>query len=305
MGAKFRFGYQLSEDDESSPVAVAQRAEELGFDVVLVSDHVGPGLSPLIALSAIAQATEQIRLGTLVLNNDMRNPVQLAWETATLDRLSQGRFELGLGAGHTSQEYIATGIRFEEPRQRKARLLESVEVVRRLLAGEVVTYHGEHLHIDEAQIDASRQKRLPILVGGNGAALLGHAGAHADIIGLQGLGRIRPDGHRHAAKWDPLWLTAQIDQVRAGAGDRFDDLELNALVQVTRITDDRTAALAQICERVEGLTIEQADAIPYLLVGTVDEIVDKLATCHARWGISYFVVRELESFAPVIAALRQ
>lgn len=191
------------------------------------------------------------------------------------DRLSQGRFELGLGAGHTPQEYTATGIRFGEPRQRKARLLESVEVVRRLIAGEVVTYHGEHLHIDEAQIGASHQQRLPILVGGNGAALLGHAGAQADIIGLQGLGRTRPDGHRHAAKWDPLRLTAQIDQVRAGAGDRFDDLELNTLVQVTRITDDRTAALAQICERVEGLTIEHADAIPYLLVGTVDEIVDK------------------------------
>ena len=305
MGARFRFGYQLSEDDESAPVAVAQRAEELGFDVVLVSDHVGPGLSPLIALSAIAQATEQIRLGTLVLNNDMRNPVQLAWETTTLDRVSHGRFELGLGAGHTPNEYTATGIRFDEPRQRKARLLESVEVVRRLLAGEVVTYHGEHVHIDDAQIDASYQKRLPILVGGNGAALLGHAGAHADIIGLQGLGRTRPDGQRHAVKWDPLWLTAQIDQVRAGAGDRFDDLELNALVQVTQITDDRTAALAQICERIEGLTIEHADAIPYLLVGTVDQIIDKLATCHTRWGISYFVVRELDSFAPVIAALRQ
>lgn len=305
MGARFRFGYQLSEDDESSPVAVAQHAQELGFDIVLVSDHVGPGPSPLIALSAIAQATEQIRLGTLVINNDMRNPVQLAWEAATLDRVSQGRFELGLGAGHTPQEYTATGIRFEEPRQRKARMLESVEVIRRLVAGEVVTYHGKHLHIDEAQIDASHQKRLPILVGGNGAALLGHAGAHADIIGLQGLGRTRPDGHRHAAKWDPLWLTAQIDQVRAGAGDRFDDLELNALVQVTQITDDRTAALAQICGRVEGLTIEHADAIPYLLVGTVDEIVEKLQTCNARWGISYFVVRELESFAPVLAALRQ
>ena len=101
MGAGFRFGYQLSQEDESSPAAVARRAEELGFDVVLVSDHVGPGLSPLVALSAIAQATERIRLGTLVVNNDMRNPVQLAWEAATLDHLSEGRFELGVGAGHT------------------------------------------------------------------------------------------------------------------------------------------------------------------------------------------------------------
>jgi probable F420-dependent oxidoreductase len=252
----------------------------------------------------MAQATERIRLGTLVLNNDMRNPVQLAWEAATLDRLSQGRFELGVGAGHTPQEYAATGIGFEDPHHRKARLMESVEVIRRFIDGQVVTYHGEHVHVDEAQIDASHQERLPILVGGNGAALLGHAGAHADIVGLQGLGRTRPDGHRHAVKWDPSWLTAQIDQVRDGAGTRFDDLELNALVQVTQITDDRTAVLGQVCERVEGLTVEHADAIPYLLIGTVDEIVEKLSACHARWGISYFAVRELESFAPVVAAFR-
>jgi|CXWL01.1.fsa_nt_gi probable F420-dependent oxidoreductase len=302
MGARFRFGYQLSQEDESSPVAVAHRAEELGFDVVLVSDHVGPGLSPLVALSAIAQATERIRLGTLVVNNDMRNPVQLAWEAATLDHLSEGRFELGVGAGHTPQEYAATGIRFEHPRHRKARLMESVEVIRRLVDGEVVTYHGEHVHVDEAQIDASHQKHLPILVGGNGAALLGHAGTHADIVGLQGLGRTRPDGHRHAVKWDPSWLTAQIDQVRNGAGTRFADLELNALVQVTQITDDRPAVLGQVCERIEGLTVEHADAIPYLLIGTVDEIVEKVLACHARWGISYFVVGELETFAPVVAA---
>ena len=304
MGAGFRFGYQLSQEDESSPVAVARRAEELGFDVVLVSDHVGPGISPLIALSAIAQATERIRLGTLVLNNDMRNPVQLAWETATLDRLSDGRFELGLGAGHTPQEYEATGVPFEKPRHRKARLMESIQVIRRLVDGELVTYHGEHLHVEEAQIDASHQKHLPILVGGNGTTLLGHAGAHADIIGLQGLGRTRPDGHRHAAKWDPSWLTTQIDQVREGAGERLGNLELNALVQVTEVTNDRASVLRQICERVEGLTVEDADAIPYLLIGTVDEIVEKLSACHARWGISYFVVRELETFAPVVAAFQ-
>lgn len=276
MSAAFRFGYQLSQEDESSPVAVARRAEELGFDVVLVGDHVGSGISPLVALSAIAQATERIRLGTLVLNNEMRNPVQLAWEAATLDRLSQGRFELGVGAGHTRREYGATGVRFEEPRHRKARLMESVEVIRRLLDGELVMYHGEHLHVDEAQIDVSHQKHLPILGGGNGAKLLGHAGAHADIVGLQGLGRTRPDGHRHAVKWDPSWLTTQIDQVRDGAGQRSGDLELNALVQVAKVTDDRAAVLSEMCERVEGLTVEHADAIPYVLIGTVEEIVEKL-----------------------------
>lgn len=109
VGRRFRFGYQLGEDDDRDPVAAACAAEAAGFDVVLVSDHVGPGVSPMVTLGAIAQATAQIRLGTLVLNHDMRNPVQLAWEAVTIDRLSQGRFVLGLGAGHTPREYSATG----------------------------------------------------------------------------------------------------------------------------------------------------------------------------------------------------
>jgi probable F420-dependent oxidoreductase len=306
VGSGFRFGYQLGAADDASPVAVAQRAEELGFDIVLVSDHVGPGLAPMVGLAAMAQATERIRLGTFVLNNDMRNPVQLAWEAATLDRLSNGRFELGLGAGHTPQEYVATGINLQSPQARKARLMESVEVIRRLVDGETVSYHGDHVQVDEAQIDAASQARLPILVGGNGAALLEHAGAHADIVGLQGLGRTRADGHRHQAKWDQSWLTTQVEQVRAGAGARarVADVELNALVQVTQVTEDASAVVARVCERIEGLTAEDAASTPYLLIGTVDEIVAKLLACRERWGITYFVVRELEAFAPVIAALR-
>src|SRR5919106_5827903 len=300
----FRFGFQLSPEHETDPIAAAQRAEEIGFDLVLVSDHVGDGMAPISVLAAVAQATEAIRLGTLVLNNDMRNPVQLAWEAATLDRLSGGRFELGLGAGHTPQEYAATDIDFQPPRVRKQRLAESVEVLRRLLSGEVVDYSGDHYSIEGARIGPPVQDRLPILVGGNGRELFAHAGAHADIIGLQGLGRTRSDGHRHTVKWDPDRLTIQIQQIRAGAGERFTDLELNALVQVVEITDDRDRALAAICERVDGLYPDHAAQIPYLLVGTVEQIVDHIETCRDRWGITYYAVRELEGFAPIISAIR-
>jgi probable F420-dependent oxidoreductase len=299
-----RFGYQLSSADESSPVEVAQRAEVAGFDVLLVSDHVGPGVAPMVTLAAIAQATERIRLGTFVLNNDMRNPVQLAWEAASLDRLSGGRFELGLGAGHTSHEYAATSITFDTPAVRKRRLMESVEVIRRLVDGESVTFAGEFFELVDAQIDAAVQARLPILVGGNGTALLEHAGAHADIVGLQGLGRTREDGHRHGVKWTSGWLDEQIEQVRSGAGARFDQVELNALVQIAEITDDRTAVLAKICERIEGVSLDEALETPYLLVGTVDQIVEKVVRGRERWGITYFVVRTLDEFEPVIRAVR-
>jgi probable F420-dependent oxidoreductase len=293
-----RFGYCLPHTAED-PASVAQRAEQIGFDTVLVSDHVGPGNAPLTTLATIARATERIRLGTFVLNNDMRNVVQLAWEAATLDRLSGGRFELGLGAGHTPQEYDSTGIEKRPAADRKRRLCESVEVLRPLLAGKPVTFHGSFVDIDGAQIDAATQARLPILVGGNGAALLQHAGAHADIVGLTGTGRTRADGHMHEVRWDVPWLEEQIAQVRRG-GDR----ELNALVQVVAVTDDAPRVYARVCERIEGLDIEDARTTPYLLVGTVDEIAARIQHFADEYGITYFAVRALDEFAPVMKALR-
>ena len=285
-------------------MAAAVRAEELGFDIVLAADHVGLGWAPMPTLSAIGSVTERIRLGTLVLNNDMRNPVQLAWEVSTIDRISGGRFELGLGAGHTPSEYDATGIERSAPGERKRRLAESVEIIRGLLDGEAVEFEGEHYRVNRARIDPTHQERVPILVGGNGAALLTHAGRHADIVGLQGLGRTRADGHSHEVKWSTRHLDEQIAQVRVGAGVRFDDIEFNAMVQVVQITGDRESALAKVVERVDGLTMEDAMATPYLLIGTVEEIVLHLMTCNERWGINYFAVRELDDFEPVLRALR-
>jgi probable F420-dependent oxidoreductase len=258
MNRPLRVGHQLSARIEGDPVAAAVRAEELGFDIVLAADHVGPGWAPMPTLAAIASVTERIRLVTLVLNNDMRNPVQLAWEASTIDRLSGGRFELGLGAGHTPSEYDTTSVERSAPADRKRRLAESVEIIRGLLDGEVVDHDGEHYRIERARIDRSEQEHLPILVGGNGAALLTHAGRHADIVGLQGLGRTREDGHSHEVKWSTRHLDEQIAQVRVGAGVRFDDIEFNALVQVVQITDDREAALAEVVGRVDGLTMEHA-----------------------------------------------
>lgn len=304
MTRALRIGHQLSGRTEGDPVAAARRAEELGFDIVLAADHVGQGLAPMPMLSAIAAVTSTIRIGTLVLNNDMRNPVQLAWEAATIDRLSGGRFELGLGAGHTPMEYAATGIERSDAATRKRRLESSVEIIRGLLDGRPVDRDGEHYRIERARVDRPVQEHLPILVGGNGAALLGHAAVHADIIGLQGLGRTQEDGHRHDVDWSTTRLDQQIEQVRDGAGVRFDDLEFNALVQMVQVTDDRESALERICNMVDGLTMRDADSTPYLLVGTVDEIVLHMMTCRERWGITYFAVRELDDFEPILDALR-
>jgi len=304
MPRPFRFGYQLGIEHEGEPIAAARRAEELGFDTVLIADHVGLGPAPMPTITAVAAATSTIGLGTLVLNTDMRNPVHLAWEAATIDRLSGGRFELGLGAGHTPQEYAATGIEFRPPKDRKARLAEHVEIVRRLLDGESVDHQGAHHRLAEASLEQPVTHRVPILVGGNGAALLEHAGAHADAVGLQGLGRTHSDGHRHDVNWSPEHLDEQIEQIRRGAGDRFEHVELNAMVQAVEVTDDADAAIEAFCERVGGVTPDQVAAIPYVLIGSVDQIVAKLRACRDRWGVTYYAVRVLDRFAPVIESLR-
>jgi probable F420-dependent oxidoreductase len=302
MPQPFRFGYQVSTGAELDVVDAGRRAEDAGFDILLVSDHVGPGRSPLPQLAAVAATTSALRIGTFVLNSDMRNPVQLAWEATTLDHLSNGRFELGLGAGHASHEYSETGIELLPAAGRKAALVERVEILRRLLDGGTVDWDGTHHQLTGAHIDRTVQEQLPILVGGNGDTLLRQAARHANIIGLQGLGKTLEDGHRHTMKWTIEHLDHQVDFIRVEASGR--DIELNALVQVVVITDDAQTAEDNLLKRVDGLTRDALRALPYILIGTVDEIVAKLHACRDRWGISYFVVRELDDFVPVIAACR-
>ena len=307
MTQAIRFGHQAILKADSNPAAVAVRAEASGFDVFLVPDHVSPDrLAPMVSLANVANATTTIRLGTFVLNSDMRNPVQLAWEATSIDHLSGGRFELGLGAGHTPDEYEATGIPLSPATERKAALAERVEILRRLLDGETVTVDGPHHRLDSATVQRSYQQRLPILVGGNGAALLGHAGAHADIIGLQGLGRTQSDGHQHSVKWAVSHLDRQIEQVCAGAGARVDEIELNALVQMVDVTDDAEQSLVDLAEMIgDGMTAAELAEIPYVLIGSADEIAQEILRARDRWGITYFAVRALEDFAPVIARVRE
>jgi probable F420-dependent oxidoreductase len=298
-----RFGLQLRAEDLTTVADEARRAEELGFDTVLVADHVGSDWSPLLTLASAAGATTQIRLGTFVLNAGLHHPLMLARDVATLDRFSGGRVELGLGAGHTPAEFAAAGVPFAPARERKARLAEFVEIVRALLDGGSVNFHGDHFSLTAASTGRSTaQERLPILVGGSGPALLTHAARHADIVGFTGLGRTLPDGHRHAARFQPEVLDDEVALVRQAAGER--EVELNVLVQVVDVTTDRRAAAAAIVDRVEDLTREDALTTPFLALGTHDQIAERLGVAQDRWGISYFVVREAEAFAPVIARLR-
>ena len=298
-----RFGLQLRADDPTEVGAAARRAEQLGFDVVLVADHVGSDWSPLQLLGAAAAATDRVRLGTFVLNAGLHHPLIVAREIATLDRLSGGRVELGLGAGHTPAEFAAAGVPFRSAAERKVRLAEFIEIVRALLDGETVDHHGRHFDLTAASSGPATPKgRVPILVGGSGTKLLTHAGEHADIVGFTGLGRTLSDGHRHAVRFQPDVLDAEVAVVTAAAAGR--PVELNVLVQVVDITADREAAAARLALDVEGLTLPDALATPFLALGTHDEIADHLRRAADRWGIGYVVVRDADGFAPVIERLR-
>lgn len=295
----FRFGLQVRGDNSADDLRViAVAAERAGFDVLSTFDHVGTHWPALTPLTAMAAATERIRICPLVLNNDFWHPVHLAREVAAIDHVSDGRFELGIGAGHAHTEYAAIGAAFDPPRVRKERMAEAIEILRRLLDGEEVTHHGAHYSIDGVRTMRSRQDRLPIFVGVNGRDALAHAARHADIIGLTMLGKTLPDGHQHEVRWQTVRLDATIDHIAAASPGRTP--ELNVLVQRLVVTDDRESAAAEIVAGVPTLDLGDALETPFLLLGTHDEIAVQIVTARARWGISYFTVRDLEAFAPVI-----
>lgn len=302
---QFRFGFQVAECSADELRSQAQAAETAGFDVIHSWDHVVDGWSPLTPLMAIADCTTSIRLCPLVLNNDFHHPVHLAQELASLDHLSGGRLEVGIGAGHSFTEYAAIGQAFDPPAVRKARLAESTEILRRLLDGETVTHNGEHYQLDNVRTLRSMQEHLPLLVGVNGKSALAHAARHADIVGLTMLGRTLEDGQRHEVRWEAERLDATINHIREEAGSRWEDLELNVLVQAIVVTDDRQAvAQEQVRRALGGLSVDDALSTPFLAIGTHDEIADHLVECSNRWGISYFSVRDIAAFAPVIQRLR-
>ena len=300
----FRFGYQVTECSADELRSQALAAEEAGFDVMHSWDHVVDGWSPLTPLMAIADCTTTLRICPLVLNNDFHHPVHLARELASLDHLSGGRLEVGIGAGHSFTEYEAIGQRFDPPSVRKARLAESVEILRRLLDGEAVTHHGEHYSLDSVRTLRSRQGRVPLLVGVNGKRALAHAARHADIIGLTMLGRTLEDGQRHVVRWEQERLDATVNYIRDHGGERWGQVELNALIQAVVVTDDRRRAAEEVVSRIPGLGVHDALSTPFLAIGTHDEIADHLVRCRNRWGISYFSVRDLDGFTPVIHRLR-
>lgn len=281
-------------------------AEALGYDVVYMNDHFGIGSGPFTALGAAAAATNRIRLSTLVLGNDYRHPAIVAKEFATLDVISGGRVEVGIGAGWMVSDYEGVGIELDPASIRIDRLEESVKVLRGLFADGPFSFEGRHYRLSrlEGRPKPVQRPAPPIFIGGGGRRVLSVAARHADIVGLH----VELSGSVALARAGlGAGATATLKKIgwlREAAGERFDGLELNVLVFVVGV-DRSFADVAAECEARFAIPAGVVPGSPHVLAGSVDEMVDQIIARRELYGLSYLTVMEpdVERFAPVIARL--
>jgi probable F420-dependent oxidoreductase len=301
----FRFGVQLSRADSGSAWrSLVRKIEGLGYSSVLLPDHFGDQLAPMVALAAAAEATTTLRVGTLVLGNDYRHPLMLAKEAATLDLLSEGRLELGIGAGWMTSDYEQSGISLDPPAVRVERMAEAVAVMKTLWSGGG-DYQGAYYRLVGAQgLPLPHRRPHPrLVIGGGSRRVLTVAGQEADVVGLNPRlteGHVGPESIASIAPehYDRRW-----QWVREAAGSRLQDIEIQCLTFMVRVVPDASRVLEEAAHMF-SLSPEMAAQVPIALIGSVEEIVDSLEDRRKRWGMTYWVVHEddIDSFAPVVAA---
>jgi probable F420-dependent oxidoreductase len=294
-------------------------AEDLGYYAYHVTDHVlgpgevmaraghaGSGLAVVPALMALADATDRLRVGSRVVCLDYHQLIVLANEMATIDLFSEGRLELGLGAGWLANEYEALGIRFDPAPVRVARLAEAVTVLKLLFAAGPVSFHGEYFNVEgiEGAPRPIQQPRPPIVIGGGGRRVLQLAGREADIVSINydnRSGVLGPDGVKESTS---AFTRQKIDWIREGAGDRFDELEIDIGIYYTCVTDDSSGVAARMSTRL-GLPPKEIYEHPHALIGSVETICDEIVRRRETYGISYLAIGAdaAVEFAPVVERL--
>ena len=298
----FRFAVQsLQLGDRGSLIDDATTAARCGYEELYSYDHIG-AVDPFVPLMVAAEASSALRVGPLVLNNELHHPVLLARAAATADRLTGGRLILGMGTGDMQSELDAAGIELRRPGPRVDRFAESLTILRALLDSGAAAFEGQHHRVDLEDLGVRPvQPRVPFLIGGHGRRVVGLAGQHADIFQFTGL--------THAADGTPGPGGFGIDDVRQrsrwlheAAGDRIDDIERSILVQVTHLGAGSDEKAAEIAARF-GADRALVDATPFALVGSVEQVVDKLERLREDIGASHVVVRDVAGFAPVVEAL--
>jgi len=306
---KFRFGVMaLSAASGKEYRETARKAQDLGFSTLYVPDHfVDHPFGPFPAMAMAAEATDTLRVGSLVLGNDYRHPVVVARDAATLDLLSDGRLELGLGAGWMTVDYEKAGMPLDAPGVRVDRLEESLAVVKGLMADGEFSFEGEHYTITglDGMPKPVQKPHPPIVIGGGAPRVLRLAGREAQIVGINAnLKNGVANDPSTAPSMNPAATDKKLGWVREGAGDKFDHIEIQSFAGFTMFTDD-SKSIAEAMAPTFECTAEEVLDSPVGLVGTVDEMIETIHRRRERWQMSYHVVGSevMDEFAPVVAKL--
>ncbi len=316
----FRFGVQAFKPESATEwTETARKAETLGYSTLHVADHYfgdGPALqeashpiqtvAAIPAMAAAAAVTDTIKIGSRVMCCDYHEPMVLMKSMATIDLLSDGRLEAGFGAGWITSEYAAMGIPWERAGVRIAKMTEYVEFAKQFFAGGDLDYSGDHVNVhDTAAVPACPQEGGPkIMIGGGAPKVLGIAGQLADIVSINFNNSAGKIGAKGVGSGTAEGTADKIGWIRDGAGDRFDDIEIEIAAYFTTVTD-QTAETTAMMAGAFGMEPEVMAAHPHTLIGSVDEIIDTLQQRREQYGISYVTVGDtvIDDFAPVVAAL--
>ena len=302
----FRFAvYAHDAPSAEAWTRLARRAEELGYDALYMPDHLGHQLSPVPALAAAATATRKLRIGAYVFANDFRHPLMLAREAATLDHISDGRFEFGLGAGWRRSDYRQLGIAYDRPGVRIDRMVEALRIIKRLLAGATVTHHGRFYQLDRARLAPRPVQRPspPIMLGGGGARFLRLAAREAEIVGF--VPQFSASGRPMIREATEAALTRRVSVVRAAAGSRFDELELNVFVGDAGIIGGSSGVGGTLSAATKALAPALIGGSPYVMYGTLGELSERLLRRREALGITSYGIpaRSMEALAPLVERL--
>jgi len=269
-------------------------------------DHFTDQLAPVPALMSVADATTKLRVGALVWDNDYKHPVVLAKELATMDLLSDGRLELGIGAGWMISDYEQSGIPYERAGLRIDRMIEGIDVMKGCFAQGAFSYAGKHYTITnyDGLPKPLQAPCPPILIGGGGKRVLTYAAQVADIIGINATMSAGAVGPEAISTMTAEAVDGKVDIIRDTAGDRFNHVEMNIRAFLVNITDDAAGAISRLAK---GMGVEESMVAetPFALMGPPSKLIEDLIARRERWGFSYVIVggEDIEKFAPVVAAL--
>ncbi len=304
----FKFGVQISQKPESVSAfcEIGRKAEDLGFYSVGIPDHLGGDqYSPIAGLTAMAMVTKSITLGSFVFCNDFRHPLVLAQEIATLNIISGGRVEVGIGAGWKDSDYLVSGISKEKASIRIARLGETLQILRKAFEEEAVTFQGDHFRIDGASVPKEAGVERPrILVGGGGPKMLRLACQFGDVIGVNANLSAGSVGPELVAEVGPDAFDRRIEIVQAELGDRFGEVDIQALTFIVKIGDDANQFVDEMAP-IFGVTGDVARSVPIVVTGPKEQVIEDLLERRERFGFNYFVIHdnEVDEFAPIVEAL--